>query len=139
MTLELIEWLYIIIAGIFAIMLMEYFRQYICNYKKVIEEKFEQTVKPLDISKYPIGTQNNDMYLLSEGENKDVLVHNAKCSKLCCAEQWPLPPGLLPSDPEVCKHKYYPSNLTCNSEFTSGCVCVDKKTHDVLGSRGGQL
>ena len=130
---KVLDILYIIIVILIAIIGMDFIKN---KYSQYMEEKFSE---PMDVSQYPLGTQSDDMYLAVTGKDKDYMIPNQKCSKSCCAAQWPLPPGMVQEDPDVCAGKFIPSNMTCQNEFTSGCVCIDKKVRDFLTNHGGNL
>lgn len=65
-----------------------------------------------------------------------------KCSKNCCATQWPVPIDLMEkskikkSDVGPGK-KYSTSNLTCNNGvINTGCVCLGNESKNLFGNRG---
>ena len=140
--IKVVDLLYVIIAILLITIVLEHLKN---NYQKYVnyfypEQKVsEKFSEPMDIAQYPLGTQQDDMYLAVSGPDKDLMIPNQKCSKNCCAAQWPLPPGMIQQDPDVCAGKFIPSNMTCQNEFTSGCVCVDKKVRDFLTNHGGNL
>jgi len=81
----------------------------------------------------------NHMYLLDDGLNGNLGLHNNMCSQSCCSQQYPTP-FPMPYDPLVCgsEQEYMPSNFTCtNSDQNAGCMCLTKEQSDFLGSRGG--
>ncbi len=82
-------------------------------------------------------SEKDPRYLLDEGSLEGLLVHNTKCSKSCCGNQWPVP--FMKKDPFVCngKVKYVPTNITCANEYSSGCACVPEKLWNFLVARGG--
>lgn len=77
-------------------------------------------------------------FLLDEGSMEGLLVHNTKCSKSCCGQQWPVPHD-IDRDPASCrsKDKYVPTNITCANEYTTGCACISKKLWNFLAAKGG--
>ncbi len=76
---------------------------------------------------------------LDDGYNGAAGLNYNMCSKSCCSPQYP-PPFALESDAVVdsMKGKFVPNNYACNNSWNnSGCVCMTKKQHNYLESRGG--
>ena len=66
---------------------------------------------------------------------------NNKCSKNCCNRltQWKIPSELYESDNKHDYSKYIPSNISCKSNDTVGCLCVTNDNLNYLQSRGSNL
>ena len=62
---------------------------------------------------------------------------NNKCSKKCCdlSSQWKLPSNLFNND-QIDYSKFIPSNISCNSNDTTGCLCMTKTDMNFLQTRG---
>lgn len=76
---------------------------------------------------------------LDDGYNGDMGLNYNMCSKACCSPQYP-PPFAVEEDVMVnsMKDKFVPNNYACNNAWNNaGCVCMTKKQHDYIGSRGG--
>jgi hypothetical protein len=62
------------------------------------------------------------------------------CSKNCCATQWPVPIDITEKskiDQKLIGEKYFRSNMTCNNGIiNTGCVCLSKKSKELLDNRG---
>lgn len=80
----------------------------------------------------------DDAFLLSEGENKEWLLPNTRCSKSCCGQQWRVP-HKLEYDPIVCQNRddYVPTNFTCSNQYTSGCACIPRRLRNYLTDHAG--
>ena len=75
---------------------------------------------------------------LDDGYNGAGGLNYNVCSKSCCSPQYP-PPFATDTDVLVEKHKgdFVPNNYMCNNAWNdSGCVCMTKKQHDYIQSRG---
>jgi len=76
---------------------------------------------------------------LDDGYNGAMGLNYNMCSKSCCGPQYP-PPFNLEEDEMVKKMKdqFVPNNYSCNNAWNNtGCVCLTKKQHQYIGSRGG--
>jgi len=76
---------------------------------------------------------------LDDGYNGAMGLNYNMCSKSCCGPQYP-PPFKLEEDVMVEKNKdkFVPNNYSCNNAWNNtGCVCMTKKQHEYIGSRGG--
>ncbi len=76
---------------------------------------------------------------LDDGYNGAMGLNYNMCSKSCCGPQYP-PPFALAEDKMVEQHKdkFVPNNYACNNAWNdTGCVCMTKKQHDYIQSRGG--
>ena len=76
---------------------------------------------------------------LDDGYNGAMGLNYNMCSKSCCGPQYP-PPFELEKDEMVEKNKdkFVPNNYACNNAWNNtGCVCMTKKQHQYIGSRGG--
>ena len=76
---------------------------------------------------------------LDDGYNGAAGLNYNMCSKSCCGPQYP-PPFELEQDAlvEKMKDKFVPNNYSCNNAWNdTGCVCMTKKQHDYIQSRGG--
>jgi hypothetical protein len=125
--------LIVLLVAIGILVIIDMFLPVVCKIEaRRGHDNFEELKLPAD----PAFDKDDKLYLIGEGTIDDILPPNAKCSKSCCAQQWPLPPGLLPPDAEACAGKYIPSNMTCSNERTTGCLCVPKKLHSVLKNHG---
>lgn len=107
---------------------------------KTIMTGYEMTdpnFEPVNFEK-PLATPKN-YFLLDDGAEGTLGVHDNMCSKACCSDQYP-PPFKLKVDPLVCGNKgdFVPSNLMCNNSWqNSGCLCLTKKQSKFLANRGG--
>ena len=76
---------------------------------------------------------------LDDGYNGAMGLNYNMCSQSCCSPQYP-PPFALEEDKMVEQHKdkFVPNNYVCNNAWNNtGCVCMTKKQHEYIGSRGG--
>jgi len=76
---------------------------------------------------------------LDDGYNGAMGLNYNMCSKSCCGPQYP-PPFKLEEDAmvEKMKDQFVPNNYACNNAWNNtGCVCMTKKQHEYIGSRGG--
>lgn len=76
---------------------------------------------------------------LDDGYNGAMGLNYNMCSKSCCGPQYP-PPFALEQDAmvEKMKDQFVPNNYSCNNAWNNtGCVCMTKKQHEYIGSRGG--
>jgi hypothetical protein len=76
---------------------------------------------------------------LDDGYNGAMGLNYNMCSKSCCGPQYP-PPFSLEEDAMVEKNKdqFVPNNYSCNNAWNNtGCVCMTKKQHNYIQSRGG--
>ena len=87
---------------------------------------------------FVLENENSDnIYMLDDGSNGNLGLHNNMCSPSCCSPQYP-PPFPVPHDPLVLGHEFVASNMTCmNTEQNVGCLCLRKDQAEHLGSRGG--
>jgi hypothetical protein len=100
-------------------------------------ERTNPTPDPLTSLGHP-WSRRDPGFLLDEGTMNGLIVHNTKCSKSCCGQQWPVPHDIK-RDPTVCGKggKYMPTNITCANEYTTGCACITKRLWDYLVAKGG--
>lgn len=94
-----------------------------------------------DMNKSLLGgvpSKKDSDFLLTSGSIDNMLLHNMKCSKSCCGQQWPVPHDIN-KDPNVCGKDgdYVPTNMTCSNEYTTGCTCVPRKVWKFLAAKGG--
>lgn len=108
--------------------------------KHIIQSGPEYSPNPLMSPWYQAYTGNQqNYYLLDDGESGTAGLHFNQCSKSCCSDQYPLP-FKMPAETSVCNNKdaFVPNDYTCNNAWQdSGCVCMTKDQSNFLGSRGG--
>ena len=88
----------------------------------------------------PVEPRDNlqtDFYLLDDGANKEMAIHNNICSRSCCSSQWSVP-FKVNEDPYVCENSdnLLKSPMLCqNDDRDSGCLCISKKQHLYMKNR----
>jgi|UniRef100_A0A6C0ECI5 hypothetical protein len=102
----------------------------------IFDDSYNNTIT--NIKEELKNTENS--LLFPDNSNGIPKLDNNKCSKNCCnlSTQWKLPSELF-NDKQQNYTNYIPSNISCNSRDTTGCLCIEKKDFNYLRDRGKNL